>query len=410
MRWHSQSGSIWDMGPSFPVLDANRQSSIPGLYLAGDVTGTPDIKAAINTGAEVARHLLRQEIICKPPCDAHVIIIGGGPAGVSAALEFEKALREGRWPPEAGRRHTSGAPLDKLGVSAPSEAVRPPTSLRKAQSFSDDRDVGAKAPTPPHTGYLLLEKKKLFATIHSFAKCKPLFYASTGAPDVRGGLWWEEIAPGAGIQSCDVLAEWEKQLAGTDLNVRLGEAVTDIQKTDKFRIVTQSDDGGKRSYVCDRVILCIGKLIYLLKLDVGAEAEPKVFYEPPEPGKLRDRDVLVVGGTNEALETALALAAENRVTLACPPRNNATGKRQIGQTGMSAPPSAEATRQEELPVAGATGLGAGGERATAKGCEFPDAEPALVKELEAAMAAGRLNVLAETRVREMTPDAVVLNT
>ncbi len=114
------------MGPRFPVLDKNRQSSIPGLYLAGDVTGTPDVKAAINAGAEVARYLLGQEIVCLPPCDAHVIIIGGGPAGVSAALEFEKKGTE-RW----------GRP-----------------------------------------GYLLLEKRRLFNTLRNFAKCKPFFYPS----------------------------------------------------------------------------------------------------------------------------------------------------------------------------------------------------------------------------------------
>ena len=54
MKWFSKPGSVWDMGPRFPVLDANRQSSIAGLYLAGDVTGTPDIKAAIKDFVEKA--------------------------------------------------------------------------------------------------------------------------------------------------------------------------------------------------------------------------------------------------------------------------------------------------------------------------------------------------------------------
>jgi hypothetical protein len=135
MSWFTKPGSIFDMGPRFPVLDKNRQSSIPGLYMAGDVTGTPDIKAGINDGAEIARHLLGQQILCKPPCDAHVIIIGGGPAGVSAALEFEKR----------GRQRWNG-----------------------------------------HTGYLLLEKRRLFNTIRGFAKCKPLFYPSTGQRDLTG--------------------------------------------------------------------------------------------------------------------------------------------------------------------------------------------------------------------------------
>jgi thioredoxin reductase len=86
MSWFTKPGGVFDMGPRFPLLDKNRESSIRGLYMAGDVTGTPAIKAAINTGKEVARHLMEREIVCKPPCDANVVIIGGGPAGVSAAL------------------------------------------------------------------------------------------------------------------------------------------------------------------------------------------------------------------------------------------------------------------------------------------------------------------------------------
>jgi thioredoxin reductase/Pyruvate/2-oxoacid:ferredoxin oxidoreductase delta subunit len=304
MSWLKRAGSVWDMGPRFPVLDANRQSSIPGLYMAGDVTGTPDIKAALNAGAEVARHLLTQDIQCKPPCDAHVLILGGGPAGVAAALEFEKA------------RKWNGQP-----------------------------------------GYLLIEKKQLFATLHNFARCKPLFYASTGERTVKGALWWGEPAPGVPVCSGDLVAEWERQLVAVKLNVRLGETVTDIQKTDKFRVVTD-----RGSYVCDRVILSIGKLIYLTKLGVGAEADPKVFYEPPEPGRTRDRDVLVVGATNEALETALALAPANRVTLA---HANAG---------------------------------------------FPDADPELVQAVDAQIRAGKLNRLAHARVKEVQPDAVVVET
>jgi len=324
MSWFKRAESIWDMGPRFPVLDRQRQSSIPGLYMAGDVTGTPDIKAALNAGAEVARHLLAQDIQCKPPCDAHVLILGGGPAGVAAALEFEKAQREGRG---LGGQTRVSAPLGKKGNGRESNGP----------------------------GYLLIEKKQLFTTLRNFAKCKPLFYASTGEREVKGDLWWQEGEPGRAVCSGDLVEEWERQLARVQLQTRLGETVTDIQKTDKFRVVTD-----RGSYVCDRVILSIGKLIYLTRLGVGAEADPKVFYEPPEAGRWRDRDVLVVGATNEALETALALAASNRVTLA------------HANSG------------------------------------FPDADAELAQAVEAEIQAGRLNRLANAKVKEVREDEVVL--
>ncbi len=306
MKWFTEAGSIFDMGPRFPVLDKNRQSSIPGLYMAGDVTGTPDIKAAINDGAEVARHLLDQKVDCRPPCDAHVIIIGGGPAGVSAALELEKE----------GARHGRVDP-----------------------------------------GYFLLEKRRLFNTLRNFAKCKPLFYPSTGLRDVKGDLWFHEPEPGGGIRSCELLEEWDRQLQACKLRVRLGETVTDIQKTDKFRVVTD-----QRSYLCDRVILCVGKLIYLTKLDVGLEAEPKVFYEPPDPEAYRARDILVVGGTNEALETALGLSNHNHVTL------------------------------------------------VHSGSELTDADRDLTAAVEARVREGKLNRLANARVKQVEPEAVVVET
>lgn len=305
MSWFTKPGSVFDMGPRFPVLNMNHESSVSGLYMAGDVAGTPDIKAAINAGADVANHLLAQNIECRPPCDAHVIIIGGGPAGISAALEFEKK-GPGRW---------------------------------------------------GHAGYLLLERRRLFNMIRNFARCKPLFYPSTGDPEVRGGLRFAEPEKYGTIPSCDLVAEWEKQLKDYRLNVRLGETVTDIQKTDKFRVVTDQS-----AYVCDRVILCVGKLVYLTKLDIGQEAEPKVFYDPPEPDAYQGRDILVVGSTNEALETALGLSNDNRVTL------------------------------------------------IHSGADLSDAEPMPIEAVKAQVQTGKLNLLLNARLKQVDQDSVVVET
>ena len=50
-------GSFTDMGDRYPVLDRHGQSNIEGLWVVGDISATPDIKAAINGGAELADHL-----------------------------------------------------------------------------------------------------------------------------------------------------------------------------------------------------------------------------------------------------------------------------------------------------------------------------------------------------------------
>ena len=125
------------------------------------------------------------------------------------------------------------------------------------------------------SGHLLLEKRRLFNTLRNFAKCKPFFYPSTGDSHVTGDLRFHEPPDKGSVPSCDLVAEWEEQLRRYQPNVRLGEMVTDVQKTDKFPVVTD-----QRTYVCDRVILCVGKLVYLTPLNIGKEAEPKVFYEP----------------------------------------------------------------------------------------------------------------------------------
>ena len=51
-------GSYTDMGSRYPVLDRSGQSNIKGLFVVGDIAGTPDIKAAINTGHDLASHLV----------------------------------------------------------------------------------------------------------------------------------------------------------------------------------------------------------------------------------------------------------------------------------------------------------------------------------------------------------------
>lgn len=67
-----------------PVYDTNLQTNVPGLYMAGEITGKALIKIAINQGKRVVDSILRQ----RPQPGEHydVIVVGAGPAGTSTAL------------------------------------------------------------------------------------------------------------------------------------------------------------------------------------------------------------------------------------------------------------------------------------------------------------------------------------
>jgi thioredoxin reductase (NADPH) len=67
-----------------PVYDANLETNVPGLYLAGEVTGKALIKIAINQGKKVVESIMLK----RPPPGEHfdLIVVGAGPAGASTAL------------------------------------------------------------------------------------------------------------------------------------------------------------------------------------------------------------------------------------------------------------------------------------------------------------------------------------
>ncbi|MDQ3119907.1 MAG: NAD(P)/FAD-dependent oxidoreductase, partial [Verrucomicrobiota bacterium] len=84
----------WPAGTveKLPVSGESGLTSLPGVHIVGDLTGIPLLKFSSHTGAEAVRAILREPEFRKGENDAlDLVIVGGGVAGISAAIEARKA-------------------------------------------------------------------------------------------------------------------------------------------------------------------------------------------------------------------------------------------------------------------------------------------------------------------------------
>lgn len=87
----------WPAGTieKLPVSGKNGETALPGVRVVGDLTGIPLLKFSSKTGADAVRAILKEadfkssDLSGLELCD--LAIIGGGVAGMSAAIEAQKA-------------------------------------------------------------------------------------------------------------------------------------------------------------------------------------------------------------------------------------------------------------------------------------------------------------------------------
>jgi CRP-like cAMP-binding protein/Fe-S-cluster-containing hydrogenase component 2/thioredoxin reductase len=183
----------------------------------------------------------------------HIVIVGSGPAGLSAAAR--------------------AAELD-----------------RKAQRA--------------FPSYVLLEGFNLPAkTIQRYQKGKRVM-DEPGFLDLRSDL---EFKAGTREQ---VLSAWAAGAARLRINIRFGAEVTKITGQKGEFLVTLAS-GSQLS--AGHIILAIGLEGNPNKLGVPGEELAGVQYQLDDPGEYRDERILVVGASDSAIENALALAEQNSV-------------------------------------------------------------------------------------------------
>ena len=82
------------LGPSYPerpIVNENFESNVEGMYIIGDVSGTPLIKMTLNQGFELANRLLEKLSDKKSPEGVYdVLVVGAGCAGLGALRQLKK--------------------------------------------------------------------------------------------------------------------------------------------------------------------------------------------------------------------------------------------------------------------------------------------------------------------------------
>lgn len=233
-----------------PAVDAHLESAdVRGLFVAGDLTGLPLIKNAINQGVRavdrIAATLPRKR---REPVD--VVVVGAGPAGLSAAL---RALEKG----------LSCVVLEQSTVAA------------SVKSFPRDKIVYDPPLDLPVEGELWLEeatKEELVAQWTRIVRARAI--------DVREGRRVTSIEQDASAEA--------------------------------FAVTTVRSDETTEAFRASRVVLAIGRRGTPRELDLAIEpgAEGRVSYALADARSFAGKRVVIAGLGDAAMEAAIAIARQ----------------------------------------------------------------------------------------------------
>jgi NosR/NirI family transcriptional regulator, nitrous oxide reductase regulator len=255
MRWLHTGWPAGTVEP-LPVVREDGSTSVPGVFVTGDLLGVPLLKFAADSGARVVRAIAEDPAFARARAaggdgdgaTADIAVVGAGVSGIAAALE-------------AGR----------LGLSC-----------------------------------VVVESAEPFFTIANFPKAKPIFtYPKEMQP--AGQLRVQGAVKEA------LLDDLRKQVRESGVAPVPGK-VKRIVRRDGMPELDMGE--GVPPIRARRVIVAIGRSGDHRRLGVPGEHLGKAYHRLFDPADHASSDCLVVGGGDSALEAATALArAGARVTL-----------------------------------------------------------------------------------------------
>jgi len=233
-------------GVELPHVSQSFETNVKGIFIAGELGGMGLIKNSVEQGKQ-ATEFMAKSIQANHGAEYDLVIIGAGPAGISASLQAKQ--------------------------------------------------MNLKA--------LTLEQDSLGGTVFNFPRAKVVMTSAMDLPG-HGKVKLSETS------KSELLTLWHTVLEKNQVSIIENTKVEAIQKDGhNFRVVTNNGE----SYSTHRVLLAIGRRGSPRKLQVEGEGLEKVAYRLLEPELIQQKDILVVGGGDSAIESALLLAEQNRVIL-----------------------------------------------------------------------------------------------
>jgi thioredoxin reductase (NADPH) len=156
-----------------------------------------------------------------------------------------------------------------------------------------------------HLSCLTIDQDTLGGTVFTFPRAKIVMTAPMDLP-LHGKLkLFETSKP-------ELLALWKDVLGKNNIEIRENSKVESIiPENGHFTVGTQSGE----QFTAKCVLLAIGRRGTPRKLGVPGEGLEKVAYRLLEAENIIDKEVVVVGGGDSAIESALLLAVRNHVIL-----------------------------------------------------------------------------------------------
>ena len=245
----------WPAGhvEKLPLVNEDGSTNVPGLSIVGDLTGIPLLKFSSHSGAKAVRRILED-------------------------------------PTFAQRTRDDQGVYDLIVVGAGVSGVA---------AIAEARRAGLKAE--------ILEASEPFATIVNFPRGKPIYTYPTGmTPD--GEL---QFGPKSDVKE-GLVEELQTFLEQRDIVPQIAHVGRIVRRHGLLEIELDDDETLK----AHRVIVAIGRSGNYRTLGISGEDRDIVYNRLHDPKDFCGKDIVIVGGGDNALETAIALTScGSKVTL-----------------------------------------------------------------------------------------------